>query len=307
MNSVFTVILNPTAGEGLSEKRWASFESGLKSRTIHFNLIRTEYRGHAIEIAMDLHRQGATRIGVFGGDGTLNEVVHGLMQNDAKEIELAVFPGGSSCDFEKKLEFSKDWVARLTGTESVAVDVCRVDCHDCEGNPVSRYFINNSSIGIISLANERFNSVSGWTKRLKRWTVDGAAVIAGLAAIREFDGFECSINTDDKEIRNGSSSNLTFFKTPYFGGGMNYGVETDPADGMIYLAAVGFKSRMNLATLIPSLYIGNILKRDGTSLHICNNARVHTDKKMLVETDGEVAGYTPASYTIIKEGIRLVV
>lgn len=306
MNSATRVILNPTAGEGLSEKRWQGLEKDLVTAGVQFDLIRTEYKGHAIEIAGDLYKSGIKRIGVFGGDGTLNEVVHGLMNQNAQDLELVVFPGGSSCDFEKKLAFSKDWVKRFTNPESIPVDVCRVDCHDQNGNSVHRYFINNSSIGIISLANERFNSVSGWSKRLKQWTVDGAAVLAGLAAISEFNGFDCRINAGGTEIKNGSFSNLTFFKTPYFGGGMNYGVDTDPADGLIYFATVGFKNRFNLATMIPSLYIGNILKRDGTSLQTCEDASVNSGESMLVETDGEVAGYTPASYSIIKKGIRLV-
>lgn len=302
-----TIIFNPAAGEGLAEKRWASFQKDLSLQNIDFNLLTTEYKGHAIELAQEIIKNDVKRIGIFGGDGTLNEVVHGLMEAEAKDIELVLFPAGSSCDFEKKLSFTEKWTDRITSQETTMVDVCRVDCHDNEGNPVSRHFINNSSIGIISLANEKFNSVTGLSKRIKQWTVDGAAVLAGLAAIKEFYGFEGQLVVDGKDLDNSSYSNITFFKTPYFGGGMNYGVETDPSDGQMSMATVGFKNRLNLAGLIPSLYIGNILKRKGTSLHTCQSAMIEADQLMLVETDGEVAGYTPASYSIIKNRIKLVV
>jgi len=302
-----TIIFNPTAGEGLAEKRWAVFQKDLSVQNIDVNLRTTEYKGHAIELAQEIAEDGVKRIGVFGGDGTLNEVVHGLMKAEAQDIELVLFPAGSSCDFEKKLSFTEKWTDRITSQETTMVDVCRVDCQDEEGNSVSRHFINNSSIGIISLSNEKFNSVSGWSKRFKQWTVDGAAVMAGLAAIKEFYGFEGQLALAGKDLGNESYSNITFFKNPYFAGGMNYGVETDPSDGQMSVVTVGFKSRMNLAGLIPSLYIGNITKRKGASFHTCQSATIEADQLMLIETDGEVAGYTPASYSIIKNGIKLVV
>ena len=73
------------------------------------------------------------------------------------------FPAGSSCDFEKKFINKRNWLDRIVAQDSILIDIFKVECYDFTGKPIMRYIINNSSIGIISMANERFNTVGGIT------------------------------------------------------------------------------------------------------------------------------------------------
>ena len=75
------------------------------------------------------------------------------------------------------------------------------------------------------MANEKYNNVEGLSKQIKRWSVDTAAVIAGLKAIGEFKPISCELQFDDEEVQFTEITNITVFKTPYFGGGMHYDVE----------------------------------------------------------------------------------
>ena len=139
----------------------------------------------------------------------------------------------------------------------VSIDVFKVKCRDYSGKQISRYIVNNSSIGIISQANEKFNSVSGISKSIKQWSVDAGAIICGIKALIETEDFECEVQLDDNKINGLTLSNLTVFKTPYFGGGMNYGIETLQDDGLVTVAFINSTSKLKLLSMIPSLYTGN--------------------------------------------------
>ena len=101
------IIVNPTAGDGQAKKRWKSFEKDLKNNKILYHTGITESKNHATEIVSNAISSGYTRIGVFSGDGTLNEVLQGLFKEDqiiSDDIRLIFFPAGSSCDFKKKFK-----------------------------------------------------------------------------------------------------------------------------------------------------------------------------------------------------------
>ena len=101
------IIVNPAAGDGQAEKRWQDFEKKLNNNHIHYHAIITEYQNHATELISEAISSGYNRIGVFSGDGTLNEVLQGLFKEDqikSEDLKLIFFPAGSSCDFEKKFE-----------------------------------------------------------------------------------------------------------------------------------------------------------------------------------------------------------
>lgn len=248
---------------------------------------------------------------MFGGDGTLNEVVQGLVKEDrvlSSDVQLIFLAAGSSCDFDKIFPQRARYVDRLLSTESRLIDLCRVDCRGFDGKPTSRYFVNNSSIGIISLANEKFCSVTGLSRMIKQLSVDAAAVTVGLSAIREFHGIRGVLKLDGEEFETDAFSNLTVFKTPYFGGGMNYGVKTEQDDGSLNVAIVDSVSRLRLLAMIPSLYTGKISTREGVYFDRCRSLEFLSDtEEVMIEVDGEFAGYPPARYSIFPRAIHVIV
>ncbi len=76
----YQVILNPTAGNGNGARALPRIEAALVRQNIHYDLTCTQYTGQAIELARQAVQDHAEVIVAAGGDGTLNEVVNGLMQ-----------------------------------------------------------------------------------------------------------------------------------------------------------------------------------------------------------------------------------
>jgi len=310
MNTETFIIVNPTAGDGQAEKRWQDFENDLKKNRIHYNAVITQYQNHATELISEAVSSGYNRIGVFSGDGTLNEALQGLFKKDhiiSEDVKLIFFPAGSSCDFEKKFKHHRDFIQRIQANDAISIDIFKAECLDFSGKQISRYIINNSSIGIISLANEKFISVKGITRKIKQMSVDAGAVICGLQAIFNFRPFHAEMSLDGKKYSPNSLSNVTVFKTAHFGGDMSYGIETIQDDGQLSVVWLDGMSRLRLTALMPSLFTGTVLKKKETHYRTCHQFEFYTEDKAIVETDGENIGTPPVKYTIFPKALQVII
>ena len=304
------IIVNPIAGSGKSTKLWNQFRQKLNEAQISYKYELTEYKNHATSITISAIEKNFNFLGIFGGDGTINEVIQGIFMNgyvNSDEIAITFFPSGSSCDFEKKFNRPKEWIQKIMMGDTKYIDIFKVECIDFLGNNINRFIINNSSIGIISLANKIFNNVDGITKKIKRANVDLGAIICGLQAIKKFKPFNVKMKIDNEIIINTKLSNITIFKTSYFGGGMNYGIKPNQSDGLLSLVWLDNTTKIELSTLIPSLYTGNILKNKKAHYKTCQELSLQTNNKVIVETDGENIGLPPVRYTILKKALKVII
>jgi len=309
LNETF-IIYNPKAGGGSAQKKWEDFQKILESSRIKVKFKPTSCAGHATKLSADLVEKGYKRIAIFGGDGTLNEVLQGIISNDkvkSEELTLIFLPAGSSCDFEKMFEKRQNLLDRLLSEKSYLIDVCKVECEDFNGKKITRYFVANSSIGVISLAIQKFDSPSKIINFLKKFSVDIAALSVGVKALLEFDELKCELKFNGKQFKNIRMKNLTVFKCPYFGGGMNYGIKTKADDGVLHIAFIDYISRLKLFGLIPNLYTGKILSKKSAHYERCKSIEVISDQKVFIETDGEIIGCPPAKYSILEKALKIIV
>ncbi len=196
---------------------------------------------------------------------------------------------------------------RLLSKDSYLIDVCKVECEDFNGKRITRYFVANSSVGVISLAIQKFDTASKIINFLKKISVDIAALSVGVKALLEFGELKCELKLDSKQFKNIRLKNLTVFKCPYFGGGMNYGIKTRADDGILHIAFIDYISRLKLFGLIPSLYTGKILSKKSAHYEKCKSLEIISDQKVFIETDGEIIGYPPARYSILEKILKIVV
>ena len=104
------LIVNPNATSTTAAGR-DLLAHALESR-VDLSVVHTDHRGHAIEIAEAARRDGIDMIIVHGGDGTVNEVVNGLLGKPPAVVSslpaVAVVPGGSANVFARALGISPD-------------------------------------------------------------------------------------------------------------------------------------------------------------------------------------------------------
>ncbi len=133
-------IINPAAGNGYAAKYADIVNNMIRKHDVSAELVLTERRGHATEIASEYVQKGHDHIIGVGGDGTFSEIVQGLVDQD--DVTFGAIAAGTGNDFISILGFpgkftEKDWEI-LFEENTIQMDVGR--CND-------RYFINGMGLG----------------------------------------------------------------------------------------------------------------------------------------------------------------
>jgi len=103
------LIENPLAGKNTPGSIRVA-ERALEA-TFELELVTTQARGHAAALAREAVEAGAKTVIAYGGDGTVNEVINGLLDGgDAADVTLAVLPGGTTNVLARSLGFENDLV-----------------------------------------------------------------------------------------------------------------------------------------------------------------------------------------------------
>ncbi len=133
-------IVNPEAGSGKAKKYAEKVNEMITIFGIDAEIVFTTHKGHASQIAQDFSDKGFVNIVAVGGDGTINEIVQGVINTE--NITLGIIPAGTSNDFIQILgfpeEFSEDeWNIFFEGN-TIKMDVGK--CNNI-------YFLNGMGLG----------------------------------------------------------------------------------------------------------------------------------------------------------------
>lgn len=303
------IIWNPASAGGRALKRWYALEKALLRRNFSFKASKTEYPGHAIRLARDAIEEGYLRLAAFGGDGTLHEVVQGMMSNDRMahpDLNLSFLPAGSSCDFAKLLP-PRSCIERLCSSRSVLMDLIRIECRCIGESTKTSYAVNSSSIGIISMASKRINYDSRLMNQAKRFSINSCYILAGVEAIMSINPILCNIYIDENISKDMLISNLTVFKNHWIAGKMKFGEAGLTEGKMLNLALLKTESKARIIGLLFHLYHGTVFQSSMVSHNTCQTVEVKTNRQQTVEADGELIGFTPAKYTLLSDAIQIII
>lgn len=151
----YKLIVNPISGRGQGAQAVAAIRQILRDYGLNFELILTEYPWHAAELAQQAAKEGYDVVVAVGGDGTVNEVLNGLMAARAAGADRAamgVLCVGSGNDFAFGVGIPKDLEA---GCRVLVEDQrCLIDIGVVSGGdyPQGRYFCNGIGIGFDAAA-----------------------------------------------------------------------------------------------------------------------------------------------------------
>jgi len=167
-------IVNPSSANGRIGYRWPKYYEKLIKNDICLEYKYTSSRGNGSDLCREALAKGYNKIIAVGGDGTLNEVINGLITNDklvSEQIELAIMGQGTGCDFVRTYgEYGKDFdsfVNLLRSSKKLRVDVGKVIYFNKYNKIEQRYFINVANLGLGAEVVNRVNNKSKfWGSRL---------------------------------------------------------------------------------------------------------------------------------------------
>lgn len=305
------LIVNPNSAGGATGKAWSSIASDFRAHFGPFVTVFTERSGQGSEIARDAAIAGHRFIIACGGDGTINEVVNGILDSGT-DAELGVLPSGTGGDFRRFIGMTNETRSAAkqlrTGTTK-SIDVGRVEFLGPSGEKESRHFINISSFGIAASVATRVAD-SGFLNWLP---LSGAArgkvrfAASTLEEAMNLRTFDLKVRIDDGPEQNLRTINLCVCNTSHFGGGMNIAPDARIDDGFFDVVGIGDLGFKKLVVAAPRLYGAGILKVEGVT---SGKARkIHAEsadgKIVQIEADGEVVGSLPATYEILPARLKV--
>lgn len=295
------VIANPRAGRGRVGEELPELERQLLARRLSHRIVETEGPGHATLLARDALGQGIRFVVAVGGDGTVQEVVNGMIDDDrplASDAVLGVVAAGSGSDFVRTFGLPGDTaraVRHLEGDRVFEIDVMRIEYLTPTG-PASRYVPNIAEVGLGAESVRRAD-------RLPRWLGRSRYFWGFWLSMRSHRASRVTVGVDRKSFQ-GTANNVVVANCQFYGGGMRISPRSYPGDGLIDVQ-ISTGPKAEAFTLLPKIYRGEHVPHPHIKELRGREVRVDAERPLPVEGDGEVLGTTPATFTVLPQIVRL--
>ena len=252
----------------------------------------TVYPTHATELAKQATEEGYERIIAMGGDGTVHEVVNGIMQAPPERRPiLGVVPVGSGNDFAHAIGIPlqpERALACALADQPSNVDLgVMTDEHGRK-----EYFDNTLGIGfdaVVTIRSHKLPIVRGFLMYL-------TAVIQTI--ILNHDPALMELEIDGKPLEQ-KNLLLTVCNGPREGGGFRIAPEAKLDDGVLHYAMIRDVSRAMMFRLLPEVMRGTHGNFRQVTLGTCRQLSVRADHPMYIHADGEI-------YTSFGSNLRTV-
>ena len=297
------LIANVRSGKGGVGKALPEVEAELRARGLDYEVRRTEHRGHATEIAREVVSSGGRFVVAMGGDGTVHEVVNGMIADDRAinpDAVLGVVAAGTGSDFIKTFGLPaapKDAVRHLDGGESFLIDIGKITYMDGD-KQVIRYFPNIAEVGLGA-------AVVARAERLPRWLGPTVYLAAFWLCMRKHKAARVSVDVVDRTYE-GLMNNMVVANGQFFGGGMKIAPRAAPTDGLLDIQVEHARKREAIA-MMPKVFKGQHVPHPDIEEYKRVRCSITCDRPLPIEADGEVLGTTPASFEVIPDAIQLKV
>ena len=298
------LIVNPEAANGAVGKNWPRIRDFLQAEGARFDAALTEKPGHATQLARQALDDGYRTIVAVGGDGTVNEVINGLVVEGSVDPEatLGIIPWGTGADFTRMLGIPRDYMEacrHLLRSEPRSVDLGRITCLR-EGQEVERYFINAAGLGfdgeVAEIVN-RFPKVLGGTITYL------TCLLIGLVTYRNKN---IELSFDGQPVR-GRVNSVVVCNGRYFGGGMFIAPGAALDDGLFYVVILGNLNKLEVVVNLPRIYKGTHLTHPKVSHFSAKEIHVEAKERMFLQAEGELIGEAPATFRVIPRALKVLV
>lgn len=301
MSISWFIIANPTSGNRNFSKQWEEIKQLLNNEKIDFSFAFTQFSKHEIDLVDKAIQQGFRNIISIGGDGTLHNVVNGIMMQryvKTSDITIAVIPQGTG----------NDWIKTYNIPNNVkkAIEI------------ISKNKTILQDIGVLKTANKPityFNNVAGLgydgyivhkLKTLKRFG-SIAYILSGLAGLFFYKKSVFKIIFDDKIIK--TNCLMTIFGICKFsGGGMQFTKEVNTTDGLLDITIAKNLHLLDLVFNLPKLYSGKIVHHKKIETYKTKEITViPITSNPFIQADGELIDTGKVTVKIIEKAFNFVV
>lgn len=277
------VILNPAARSERAKAAWRRIEK-LPNCTMR----ATSAPGDARAVAEAAVKEGFSTIVAAGGDGTVNDVVNGLVGHD---VALGILPVGTMNVFAAELGLPGDldeaWAIIQAG-RTRRVDLLRAN---------QQYFVQLAGVGL----DAQVVQATSWNFKKSFGPLSYLISAAQIAAQKpprlyvEADG----------SVREGSF--VLIGNGRYYGGPLAFFKEARIDDGKLDVLIFKNLAYLDIARYVTNVFIGKHTSLPDVEYFQTKKAIVRSNEDVPVEVDGEVVGSLPVTFRISSRKLKVVV
>ncbi|MBU4495661.1 MAG: diacylglycerol kinase family lipid kinase [Candidatus Aminicenantes bacterium] len=287
------LVYNTMAGHKRAGKILPEVEAAFNKKGIEFDLRKTDYPEHAVEIVREADFSLYDGIVAAGGDGTLFEVINGYYMNPSKDkIPLGVLPVGTGNAFARDLELDvsrwEEAVDIFALKKPRKVDVGRFTSHGQD-----YHFLNIMGLGF----------VADVTKTAHRLKIFGnvSYTLGVLYQIVLLKTYNITMETDGKTIErenvfieiSNTRWTANFLMAP--------NAEID--DGYLDVTLLGKVSRRRLLQCFPKIFTGEHILLDEVEQFRARSIKIETSVPKVITPDGELIGITPVEVKCLHQDV----
>ena len=297
------IIFNPNAGSGRSRQYLLLIEAYCKAMAIEYQIKHSKHSGHAQSIVK--HSDLSQFVGVIaaGGDGTLFEVVNGLMHHKAENRPpLGVIPVGTGNAFARELGLlPTDWKAGIDII--IKQNIKTIDLGHAKMADDGFYFINIIGMGFVvdagkttqkikNIGKSSYTLATLWqTIKLKKYPIKLTLTDANN-----------QIETIDQdlvfvEVANSRYTGTSFLMAP----------EAKIDDGLLDVVILKNISRIKILRLFPTIYSGKHINYPEVTTRQVKSITIETQQAMPLMPDGEFLGQTPVTISCVKQALNIFI
>jgi diacylglycerol kinase (ATP) len=291
--------VNPLAGRSRNHS-WPLVEQALRGAGITLDVEYTKGVHDGERIAHDAVLSGRRRVLVVGGDGSVHDVVNGIMSAGPvhAEVTLAVAPLGTGNDWARSLGMDlppRELAAAIVADRTMQHDVGVIDLPEASP-PRRRWFVNVAGAGFDSYVISRLPPHVPSTLAYLR------GALAGLVSYRA-PRFAIRVNGElvDRRLLLAFVANAQAC-----GNGMRVAPVAQVDDGLLDLVTIDEVGWFRALFKIVKLYRGTILE-DPVVRHVRTpTVRIDAEPPADVEAEGQIVGRTPAVFSVLPGALEVV-
>jgi diacylglycerol kinase (ATP) len=306
MKLVAQIIMNPVAGGGKTKKMKGELVREMERRFgKNYLLTETSGQGNASILARDAAKEGAGLIIAVGGDGTVNEVINGLLLyrkpvND--KCELGILNSGSGSGLAQTLGLPvsiSDQLDVIFNSAANPMDVGFVNYKDVNDHSCERLFVSECQVGLGG------SVVSQVGMNLKHFGGRIAFGSVALSHLFHYRASQITMTHDHQQPESKKLIGVTIGNGIYCAGGMRLTPDAHTDDGLLDVLQIHEMSLVKRFLNFGKVYSGCHIRSPHFSISQAKAISIGSEQPVWIETDGELLGKTPCRIGIIPGAIKV--
>lgn len=283
-------VVNPFAGHGSKAKIPQLIEKLVNRQKFDYTVIKTEYAGHASELAEEAKKNKIHAVVSVGGDGTVNEVASALIYSDTA---LGIIPGGSGNGLSMHLGIgrnAKKALAIIDTFSTKTIDTATVN---------NRFYVNMAGIGIDGLVayKTKQNAKRGFSTYLK----------GALTEAIKYKNQTYKVEIDGRSVE-GKFLSVNVANGSMFGYNFKVAANADTSDGLVDTVMIHDAHKMDYFGNAWRFWAGRIHKSKFASLDKATNIKVTTYEDSYMHIDGEGYPFSAGEleFKVLKQSLKVI-